>query len=164
MTLKTLRILTILRILIYELCIMYYELNKSVSSPFFVHCVRILSGQRLHRAAPTYPQHNSTYQPTNLPTYTTPSIYKTKKRPNLSHEMGVFPLSHYFFLLLIHRHNHHSVPSSPYRLQPYAFFPCQPGFRLFAFGMNGNIHISHNNGKHRYHKRFDDDKQYEENG
>gem|GEM_PF-2271563 len=30
--------------------------------------------------------------------------------------------------------------------------------------MNGNIHISHNNGKHRYHKRFDDDKQYEENG
>gem|GEM_PF-2121411 len=31
---------------------------------------------------------------------TLPSIYKTKKRPNLSHEMGVFPLSRHFFFCL----------------------------------------------------------------
>lgn len=74
--------------------------------------------------------------------------------------MGVFTLfRHFFFCLYI------GTIITPFRLRLVDFnlmppFCGNPGSGSSVFTMNGYIHIPHNNGKHRYHKCFNDYKQY----
>ena len=106
-----------------ESCIMHYELNKSVSSPFFVHCVRMVSGQRLPQSRlhlPTAQQHSNllTYKPNNLPT--------------AQHARTNFPL-----LYILDKNRLHIIIFA----QSFLLFFCHPSVPWFVIRYLGTLYL-----------------------